>query len=69
MTRAGSGSGGRCARRFRTSHVDRAVTVGNKAPVPGLASKGAQRVSPGYSRLALADAQQRYDDAIGDFPV
>jgi integrase/recombinase XerD len=22
-----------------------------------------------YSRLALADAQQRYDDAIGDFPV
>jgi len=43
--------------------------VGNKAPVPGLASKGAQRVSPGYSRLALADARQRYDDAIGDFPV
>jgi integrase/recombinase XerD len=22
-----------------------------------------------YSRLALADAQQRYDDVIGDFPV
>jgi integrase/recombinase XerD len=22
-----------------------------------------------YSRLALADVQQRYDDAIGDFPV
>jgi integrase len=22
-----------------------------------------------YSRIALADAQQRYDDAIGDFPV
>jgi integrase/recombinase XerD len=22
-----------------------------------------------YSRLALADAQKRYDDAIGDFPV
>jgi hypothetical protein len=54
---------------YRTSYVSRAVTVGNKAPVLGLASKGAQRVSPGYSRLALADAQQRYDDAIGDFPV
>lgn len=22
-----------------------------------------------YSRLALADAQQRYDDVIGDFPI
>jgi integrase/recombinase XerD len=22
-----------------------------------------------YSRLALADAQQRYDEVIGDFPV
>ena len=22
-----------------------------------------------YSRLALADAQQRYDDVIGNFPV
>lgn len=22
-----------------------------------------------YSRLALADAQQRYDDVIGDFPL
>jgi hypothetical protein len=22
-----------------------------------------------YSRLALADAQQRYDDVIGGFPV
>jgi hypothetical protein len=42
--------------------------VGNEAPVPGLASK-VPRVSPGYSRLALADARQRYDDAIGDFPV
>ena len=34
----------------------------------GLASQAAQRVSPGYFRLALADAQ-RYDDVIGNFPV
>ena len=34
----------------------------------GLASQAARRVSPGYFRLALADAQ-RYDDVIGNFPV
>ena len=28
----------------------------------------ARRVSPGYFRLARADAQ-RYDDAVGNFPV
>jgi hypothetical protein len=27
------------------------------------------RDSPGYFRLALVGAQQRYDDVIGDFPV
>ena len=53
---------------YRTSHVGRVVTVGNEAPVPGLASK-VPRVSPGYSRMALADGQRRYDDAIGDFLV
>jgi len=35
---------------------------------------GYQHRSPGTahaagSRLALADAQQRYDDVIGDFPI
>ena len=34
----------------------------------GLASQAARRVSPGYFRLALVDAQ-RYDDVIGNFPV
>jgi hypothetical protein len=34
----------------------------------GLASQAARRVSPGYFRLALADAQ-RYDDVTGNFPV
>jgi hypothetical protein len=34
----------------------------------GLASQAARRVSPGYFRLALVDAQ-RYDGVIGDFPV
>jgi hypothetical protein len=34
---------------------------------PGLASQAPRRVSPGYFRLALADAQP-YDDVIGNFP-
>jgi hypothetical protein len=43
-----------------------AVTVGNEAPV------WQRQVPAGQSRdsrLALAGAQQRYDDIIGDFPV
>ena len=42
-----------------------AVTVGNEAPVW-------QDRCPGqslHSRLALAEARQHYDDAIGDYPV
>jgi hypothetical protein len=34
----------------------------------GLASQAARRVSPGYFRLALADAQ-RYDAVISNLPV
>ena len=34
----------------------------------GLASQAARRVSPGYFRVALADAQ-RDADVIGNFPV
>ena len=35
-------------------------------PYSGHATRQSMEI---YSRLALADAQQRYDDVIGDFPV
>jgi hypothetical protein len=35
-------------------------------PYSGHATRQSQEI---YSRLALADAQQRYDDVIGNFPV
>jgi hypothetical protein len=54
---------------YRVSHDRRTVTVGNDAPVPGSGKSGALRVNPGCFRLARADAQRRYDDVIGNFPV
>ena len=37
-----------------------------KKPYSGHATRQSLEI---YSRLALADAQQRYDDVMGDFPV
>ena len=44
----------------------RALTVGNEAPV--WQEQDRRPVSPGNSRLALADAQQHYV-FIGDLPI
>jgi len=67
MTQLVSAKGTLLARADIACRHDRgAVTVGNEAPVW---QDRARRVSPGYSRLALADAQQRDDDVIGNFPV
>ena len=38
----------------------------SSSPYSGHATRQSLEI---YSRLALADAQQRYDDVIGDFPV
>jgi hypothetical protein len=36
---------------------------------PALQRHATRRSVEAYSRLALADAQQRYDDVIGDFSI
>jgi hypothetical protein len=38
-------------------------------PAPRRPGQATRQSPETYSRLALADAQQRYDDVIGDFPV
>jgi hypothetical protein len=53
---------------------DSAVVVAARDTRPrGRYSSGAYQWCPAgqsrYSRLALADAQQRYHDVIGDFPA
>ena len=53
---------------YRVSHNRRAVTVGNKAPVPGLASQVPSGAVPAVP-LARACAQRRYDDVTGNFPA
>jgi len=47
---------------LKTQRIDDALIQ----PYSGHATRQSMEI---YSRLALADAQQRYDDVIGDFPV
>jgi hypothetical protein len=47
---------------LKTQGIDDALIQ----PYSGHATRQSQEI---YSRLALAGAQQRYDDVIGDFPV
>jgi site-specific recombinase XerD len=47
---------------LKTQGIDDALIQ----PYSGQATRQSLEI---YSRLALADAQQRYDDAIGNFPV
>jgi len=47
---------------LKTQGIDDALSQ----PCSGHAARQSLEI---YSRLAVADAQQRYDDAIGDFPA
>jgi integrase len=74
LTRRRSGWRRTCARRsphtlrhflftwLKTQGIDDALIQ----PYSGHATRQSLEI---YSRLALADAQQRHDDVIGDFPV
>ena len=50
----------------RVSEIVRIRIADVVQPYSGHATRQSLEI---YSRLALADAQQRYDDVIGDFPV
>ena len=62
-----AGACGYCAREFRRRRArGQGIDDALIQPYSGHATRQSLEI---YSRLALAAAQQRYNDAIGDFPV